>query len=89
MSYLRLEKDHKVHVAFLLGKARFAPLKQTTIPQLELMAAFLAVSVDKMTQKELQLKLGKSVFWTDSKQNLCHQGSRSVEICGYYGKSSR
>lgn len=31
-SYLRLEKAHKVHVAFLLGKARVAPLKQTTIP---------------------------------------------------------
>lgn len=33
VSYLRLEKDDKVQVVFLLGKARVAPLKQTMIPQ--------------------------------------------------------
>ncbi|XP_053274096.1 uncharacterized protein LOC128436341 [Pleuronectes platessa] len=66
VSYLRLEKDDSVQVSFLLGKARVAPLKQTTIPRLELTAAVLAVRVDKMLQKELQLKLEKSVFWTDS-----------------------
>ena len=66
VSYLRLERDDRVQVAFLLGKARVAPLKQTTIPRLELTAAVLAVRVDKMLQKELQLKLEKSVFWTDS-----------------------
>ncbi|XP_062414254.1 uncharacterized protein LOC119220564 [Pungitius pungitius] len=66
VSYVRLEKDHKVHVAFLVGKARVAPLKQTTIPRLELTAAVLAVRVDKMLRKELQLKLEKSIFWTDS-----------------------
>ena len=32
VSYLRLEKDHQVHFAFLLGKARVAPLRQITIP---------------------------------------------------------
>jgi len=66
VSYVRLEKDCKVHVSFLLGKARVAPLKQTTIPRLELTAAVLAVRVDDMLRKELQLKLEKSVFWTDS-----------------------
>ncbi|XP_078032247.1 uncharacterized protein LOC144467474 [Epinephelus lanceolatus] len=66
VSYLRLEKDDRVQVAFLLGKARVAPLKQTTIPRLELTASVLAVRVDKMLQKELQLNLEKSVFWTDS-----------------------
>ena len=66
VSYLRLEKDHKIQVAFLMGKARVAPLKQTTIPRLELTAAVLAVRIDKMLRKELQLMLEKSVFWTDS-----------------------
>ncbi|XP_045905970.1 uncharacterized protein LOC123971296 [Micropterus dolomieu] len=66
VSYLRLERDNKVHVAFMMGKARVAPLKQTTIPRLELTAAVLAVRVDRMLRKELQLRLEKSVFWTDS-----------------------
>ena len=66
MSYLILEKDHKIQVTFLLGKARVAPLKQTMIPRLELTAAVLAIRIDKMLRKELQLMLEKSVFWTDS-----------------------
>ena len=40
--------NHMVHVSFMLGKARVAPLKQMTIPHMELAAAVLAVKVDKM-----------------------------------------
>ena len=89
VSYVRLEKDHKVHVAFLLGKARVAPLKQTTIPRLELTAAVLAVRIDKLLRKELQFKLEKSVFWTDSTTVLKYISRYrrgrcgSVEICGF------
>ena len=36
------------YVSFMLGKARVAPLKQMTIPRMELAAAVLAVKVDKM-----------------------------------------
>ncbi len=36
MSYPRLTDDmHTVYVSFVLGKARVAPLKQVTIPRLE------------------------------------------------------
>lgn len=56
VSSLRLERDNKVHVAFILRMARVAPLKQTTIPCLELIAAVLAIGVDSMLRKELQLK---------------------------------
>lgn len=66
MSYLRLEDGDKVHMAFLVGKARVAPLKQITIPRLELTAAVLALRVDAMLRKELQWQLERMMFWTDS-----------------------
>lgn len=56
----------KVHIAFVMGKARVAPLKHTTIPCLELTAATMAVRMDRLLRKELELQLTNSVFWTDS-----------------------
>lgn len=48
VTYIRLQYNkNKVHIAFILGKTRVAPLKQVTIPCLELTAAVLAVKVDK------------------------------------------
>ena len=41
-------------------------LKQITIPRMELTAAVLAVKIDTMLKKELQLQLDQSIFWTDS-----------------------
>lgn len=71
VSYLRLENQDKgIHLAFMLGKARVAPLKQTTIPRLELTATVLAVKVDNMLRKELSLQLEESCFWTDSQTVL-------------------
>lgn len=67
VSYLRLSNSKKeVRVAFVIGKARVAPLKQVTIPRLELAAAVLAVRLDKMLSAQLQLDLSESVFWSDS-----------------------
>lgn len=73
VSYLRQRSADGVHVAFVLAKARVAPLKQVTIPRMELTAAVLAVRVDKMLQNELQIELEKSVFWTDSTCHHVHQ----------------
>ena len=55
VSYLRtVSKEGDIHCSFLIGKSRLAPLKATTIPRLELSAA------------ELDMKIERSVFWTDS-----------------------
>lgn len=71
VAYLRMQdQEGKVQLAFMLGKARVAPLKQTTIPRLELTAAVLAVKVDRMLRKELPLPLESSCFWTDSQTVL-------------------
>lgn len=67
VSYLRLSNSkQEVCVSFIIGKARVAPLKQVTIPRLELAAAVLAVRLDKMLSVELNLNLSESVFWSDS-----------------------
>ncbi|KAK7877121.1 hypothetical protein WMY93_032173 [Mugilogobius chulae] len=56
----------RVHCAFVMGKARVAPLKPVTIPRMELTAAVVASRMDKLCKKELQMELKDSVFWTDS-----------------------
>lgn len=66
-SYVRFTNHQdNIHVGFVFGKSRVAPLKQITIPRLELAAATLAVKVDQMLTKELHLPLQDSTFWTDS-----------------------
>ena len=67
MSYLLSKNDQgEEHVSFLMGKSRVAPLKQITIPRMELTAAMIAVKMDRMVRKELEVPLMESVFWTDS-----------------------
>ena len=67
VSYIKLTNDKgNVHCSFLIGKSRVAPLKQTTIPRMELTAAVMAVNIDKMMRKELDIELQDSAFWTDS-----------------------
>ena len=67
VSYLRLENvDGDVHCSFIIGKSRVAPLKQTTIPRLELTAATVAVRTDKMLKSELEIPIDETKFWTDS-----------------------
>eukprot|EP00057_Strongylocentrotus_purpuratus_P005721 XP_003731624.1 PREDICTED: uncharacterized protein LOC100894126 [Strongylocentrotus purpuratus] len=52
--------------SLVFAKSRLAPVKKTTIPRLELMAATVAVKSDVLVRRELDLPLKDSVFWTDS-----------------------
>lgn len=63
---LQKSSGNEVHCAFVMGKARVAPLKNITIPRMELTAAIMAARIDKMLRSELQLQLQESVFWSDS-----------------------
>lgn len=67
VTYLLLHSDdHQQHCTFIMGKARVAPLKQVSIPRLELTAAVVSAWMDRLWRKELQMPLMDSVFWTDS-----------------------
>ena len=66
-SYIILtNKDGQKCCTLLMSKSRVAPLKKVTIPRMELTAAVIAVKVDRLLRQELEIKLEKSVFWTDS-----------------------
>ncbi|KAL7868352.1 hypothetical protein SRHO_G00097360 [Serrasalmus rhombeus] len=67
VSYLLLRNEsNETQCAFMMGKSRVAPLRPPTIPRLELTAATVAVKMDGILRRELQLNLAESIFWTDS-----------------------
>ena len=49
-----------------MSKCKVAPIKQTTIPRLELQAAVLSVKVDDFLRQTLDIKVLASYFWVDS-----------------------
>ena len=67
-SYLQLIDDHeRISVNFLMGKSRVAPLKQITIPRMELTAALTSIKISNLLHEELMYEPSlEHVFWTDS-----------------------
>ena len=64
--YLRCRDENgEFSVNFMMGKARVAPLKSTTIPRLELTAAVTAVKLAQMVKCELHEDLD-ILYFTDS-----------------------
>lgn len=67
-SYLRtVSKSGEVHCTLVMGKARVAPTKVTTIPRLELSAAVVATRTSDLLKREMELEGLQEYFWTDSK----------------------
>ena len=55
-SYLRLiDESDNVACSFLIGKSHVSPIKAISIPQLELIAAVLALRLNEKMQRELNL----------------------------------
>ena len=65
--YLRYEDYmNQVHISFVIGKSRVAPLKKVSIPRMELTAATTAVRMKLKLQNELECSIDQCYFWTDS-----------------------
>ena len=67
VSYLRTEYiDKTVDVVFMMGKARVAPIKRMTIPNLELQAAVYGAQLAQFIKEQQDLETGNYFFWSDS-----------------------
>ena len=66
-AYLRLvNQDNHAHCSFVIGKARVTPLKQKTIPRLELAAATTSAKTSKFLRTELTYQDITEYYHTDS-----------------------
>ncbi|XP_065195843.1 uncharacterized protein LOC135827242 [Sycon ciliatum] len=66
VAYLREESATAVATVLLVSKTKVAPLKQMTIPRLELMAAPIGARLIKFLQNTLPFDLHRTVLWSDS-----------------------
>ena len=73
-AYLRLT-DHQGNISCssVIGKARLAPIKQMSIPRLELSGAVLACRLYGFLTNELEITIDQVTFWTDLDDLRRHQ----------------
>ena len=65
-AYTRQRKDDNTYaVKFIAAKSRVSPLKQLTIPRVELQAAVLASRLAKSIQEESRIQFKDVKFFTD------------------------
>ncbi|XP_011705757.1 PREDICTED: uncharacterized protein LOC105460953 [Wasmannia auropunctata] len=79
--FIRIERHTGVEVQFVQAKSRVAPVKNITIPRLELLAATIATRLAKSVLEILQLADIRTYYWSDSStvlawiQRECHWGT--------------
>ena len=67
VAYMVWPTTSEASVNFVTAKSRVAPLHQTSIPRLELLAALIASRLATTVVKELRMKPSKVYLWSDSK----------------------
>ena len=66
VAYIKTNSSQGTTIRFPMGKTRVAPLRQTTIPRLELQASLYAARLKKTIEDEMDFKFDKIFLWSDS-----------------------
>ncbi|XP_032232730.2 uncharacterized protein LOC116615300 [Nematostella vectensis] len=85
VAYLVWPTPQGPEVRIVAAKARVAPLRQSTVPRLELMAALVASRLAKTIVSELKTKPESVVLWSDSTIVLSWLRSRSSAFKPFVG----
>ena len=71
VAYLKTEyTDSTCSINFIMGKAKVAPIRQQSIPKLELAAAVIGVRLAVFIKQQLDVTISKTTFWSDSATTL-------------------
>ncbi|XP_075243709.1 uncharacterized protein LOC142337726 [Convolutriloba macropyga] len=65
-AYARIISENGVSCSFLMSKAKVAPIKQQSIPKLELQAAVLGTRLAHFIKKHHTIEFKDTTFWCDS-----------------------
>ena len=85
VAYLLWPTTEGPNVRLISAKARVAPIKQPTIPRLELMAALIASRLAKTIYDEFKIKPSSVTLWSDSKIVLHWLHSESSTLKAFVG----
>ena len=64
--YLRCQENGQTITNLIFSKSRIAPLKETSLPRLELLAVLIGTRSINFITQSLQLKIHRKTLWTDS-----------------------
>ena len=68
--YIRSQSANTISTGFVIARAKLAPLKQISIPKLELQAAVLGCRLMQFDSKQLTIPVTSRHFWSDSEAVL-------------------
>ena len=65
--YLKVNSGNKTTCHLIFCKTKVAPVKELTIPRLELMGVLIGTRILKFVKENLKLNIARTVIWTDAK----------------------
>ncbi|XP_055923385.1 uncharacterized protein LOC129953880 [Eupeodes corollae] len=70
VGYFRIVTENRIELSFVAGKTRTAPKKLMSVPRLELQAAILGLRLSRSIIQSHEIKISKTIFWSDSRTVL-------------------